>query len=100
LGENAAGLPALEERSQRELDEKREIAKAAAARINDGDAILLVCESNTSLSTHFVQNTPSCQAKKIEYLPESFNLNRNPAFVSSSAQPVGQPDNPHLATTI
>jgi DeoR family transcriptional regulator, fructose operon transcriptional repressor len=41
LGENAAGLPALEERSQRELDEKREIAKAAAARINDGDAILL-----------------------------------------------------------
>jgi DeoR/GlpR family transcriptional regulator of sugar metabolism len=41
LGENAAGLPALEERSQRELEEKREIAKSAAARINDGDAILL-----------------------------------------------------------
>ena len=36
-----AALPALEERSQRELDEKRQIAQAAAARINDGDAILL-----------------------------------------------------------
>ncbi|MCS7046510.1 MAG: DeoR/GlpR family DNA-binding transcription regulator [Gemmataceae bacterium] len=34
-------LPALEERSQRELEEKRQIAKAAAARIQDGDAILL-----------------------------------------------------------
>jgi DeoR family fructose operon transcriptional repressor len=34
-------LPALEERSQRELDEKRQIAHAAAARIRDGDAILL-----------------------------------------------------------
>lgn len=34
-------LPALEERSQRELDEKRQIAVAAAARIQDGDAILL-----------------------------------------------------------
>jgi len=34
-------LPALEERSQRELDEKRQIAAAAAARIQDGDAILL-----------------------------------------------------------
>ena len=34
-------LPALEERSQRELDEKRQIAQAAAARIKDGDAILL-----------------------------------------------------------
>ena len=36
-----AALPALEERSQRELEEKRQIAQAAAARINDGDAILL-----------------------------------------------------------
>src|SRR5688500_16095795 len=34
-------LPALEERSQRELDEKRQIAVAAATRIRDGDAILL-----------------------------------------------------------
>src|SRR5688500_5480619 len=41
LGETAAGLPALEERSQRELEEKRQIAQAAAARIKDGDAILL-----------------------------------------------------------
>jgi DeoR family fructose operon transcriptional repressor len=35
------GLPALEERSSREPEEKRAIAKAAAARIQDGDAILL-----------------------------------------------------------
>ncbi|MCI0381288.1 MAG: DeoR/GlpR family DNA-binding transcription regulator [Gemmataceae bacterium] len=34
-------LPALEERSQRELEEKKLIAKAAAGRIQDGDAILL-----------------------------------------------------------
>src|SRR5207247_4312804 len=36
-----SNLPALEERSSRELDEKRVIAKVAAARIQDGDAILL-----------------------------------------------------------
>lgn len=41
LGDAGAGLPALEERSQRELEEKRQIAQAAAARIKDGDAILL-----------------------------------------------------------
>jgi len=34
-------LPALEERSARELEEKRQIAQAAAARIQDGDAVLL-----------------------------------------------------------
>src|SRR2546423_960484 len=34
-------LPALEERSARQIEEKRQIAKAAAARIHDGDAILL-----------------------------------------------------------
>ena len=34
-------LPALEERSSRQLEEKRLIARAAAARIRDGDAILL-----------------------------------------------------------
>src|SRR4051812_21525787 len=34
-------LPALEERSARQIDEKRQIARAAAARISDGDAILL-----------------------------------------------------------
>ena len=34
-------LPSLEERSARELDEKRLIARAAAARIRDGDAVLL-----------------------------------------------------------
>jgi DeoR/GlpR family transcriptional regulator of sugar metabolism len=38
---DSAALPALEERAQRELDEKRQIAQAAAARIRDGDAILL-----------------------------------------------------------
>jgi DeoR/GlpR family transcriptional regulator of sugar metabolism len=40
LGEGAA-LPALEERSASQLDEKRLIARTAAARIRDGDAILL-----------------------------------------------------------
>jgi DeoR/GlpR family transcriptional regulator of sugar metabolism len=34
-------LPALEERSSRELEEKRAIARIAAARIRDGDAVLL-----------------------------------------------------------
>jgi DeoR/GlpR family transcriptional regulator of sugar metabolism len=34
-------LPALEERSSSQLDEKRVIARAAADRIRDGDAILL-----------------------------------------------------------
>jgi DeoR/GlpR family transcriptional regulator of sugar metabolism len=34
-------LPALEERSARQLEEKRALAQAAVARIHDGDAILL-----------------------------------------------------------
>jgi DeoR/GlpR family transcriptional regulator of sugar metabolism len=34
-------LPALEERSASQLEEKRQIARAAAARVRDGDAILL-----------------------------------------------------------
>jgi DeoR family fructose operon transcriptional repressor len=34
------GLPALEERTAKQIDEKRAIAKAAAARIRDGDAVL------------------------------------------------------------
>lgn len=34
-------LPSLEERSGRQMDEKRQIARAAAARIHDGEAILL-----------------------------------------------------------
>src|SRR5262249_39263123 len=34
-------LPALEERSGRQLEEKRAIAEATAARIEDGDAVLL-----------------------------------------------------------
>ncbi len=36
-----AALPALEERSARQIEEKRQIAHAAAARIRDGDAVLL-----------------------------------------------------------
>ena len=39
--DDVQGLPALEERTSREIDEKRQIAKAAAARIQDGDSILL-----------------------------------------------------------
>jgi DeoR/GlpR family transcriptional regulator of sugar metabolism len=38
---DAATLPALEERSASQLDEKRAIARTAAARIRDGDTILL-----------------------------------------------------------
>jgi DeoR family fructose operon transcriptional repressor len=34
-------LPAFEERSEKQIEEKRLIAKAAAARIHDGDAVLL-----------------------------------------------------------
>ena len=40
VGDGSA-LPALEERSSSQLEEKRAIAKAAAARIRDGDAVLL-----------------------------------------------------------
>jgi DeoR/GlpR family transcriptional regulator of sugar metabolism len=40
VGEGAA-LPALEERSGRQIEEKRAIARVAAARVRDRDAILL-----------------------------------------------------------
>ncbi|HMF12631.1 MAG TPA: DeoR/GlpR family DNA-binding transcription regulator, partial [Gemmataceae bacterium] len=40
LGDNS-GLPALEDRLGRQTEEKRSIARAAAARIRDGDAVLL-----------------------------------------------------------
>jgi DeoR/GlpR family transcriptional regulator of sugar metabolism len=36
-----AGLPALEERSAAQLDEKRAIARVAASRVQDGDSVLL-----------------------------------------------------------
>jgi DeoR/GlpR family transcriptional regulator of sugar metabolism len=39
--EDGAVLPAFESRSASQLDEKRLIARAAAARIRDGDAVLL-----------------------------------------------------------
>lgn len=39
VGDSA--LPALEERSDSHLEEKRQIARAAADRIRDGDAVLL-----------------------------------------------------------
>jgi DeoR/GlpR family transcriptional regulator of sugar metabolism len=39
--DNNHALPALEERASRELEEKRAIAKVAAGRIRDGDAVLL-----------------------------------------------------------
>src|SRR5947209_4507434 len=38
---DGSGLPPLEERSASQIDEKRRIARTAAARIRDGDAILL-----------------------------------------------------------
>ena len=37
----AAPLPALEERTGAQLEEKRQIARAAASRIQDGDSVLL-----------------------------------------------------------
>src|SRR5262245_66211572 len=40
VGDSSA-LPALEERSASQLEEKRAVAQAATARIRDGDAILL-----------------------------------------------------------
>src|SRR5262249_20272633 len=40
LGDGSS-LPALEERAASQLDEKRAIARAAAARMRDGDAVLL-----------------------------------------------------------
>ncbi|MGL4549667.1 MAG: DeoR/GlpR family DNA-binding transcription regulator [Gemmataceae bacterium] len=36
-----ASLPALEERSDAQIEEKRQIARVAAARIRDGDSVLL-----------------------------------------------------------
>jgi DeoR/GlpR family transcriptional regulator of sugar metabolism len=38
---DAATLPALEERSASQLEEKRAVAREAAARVRDGDAVLL-----------------------------------------------------------
>src|SRR5689334_15812572 len=38
---NGTSLPALEERSGAQLEEKRAVARAAVARIQDGDSVLL-----------------------------------------------------------
>src|SRR5437660_12449053 len=38
---DASALPALEERSASQLDEKRAVAQVAASRIRDGDTVLL-----------------------------------------------------------
>jgi DeoR/GlpR family transcriptional regulator of sugar metabolism len=38
---NGSGLPALEERTGSQLEEKRAVARAAVARIQDGDSVLL-----------------------------------------------------------
>jgi DeoR family transcriptional regulator, fructose operon transcriptional repressor len=38
---DAQGMPALEERTSREIDEKRQIAHAAALRIQNGDSVLI-----------------------------------------------------------
>lgn len=39
--DDAQGMPALEERTSREIEEKRQIAQAAAARIENGESILI-----------------------------------------------------------
>lgn len=41
LPSDGASFPALEDRAQSELEEKRAIARTAASRIRDGDAVLL-----------------------------------------------------------
>jgi DeoR/GlpR family transcriptional regulator of sugar metabolism len=41
VGDGQGALPALEERSARQIEEKREIARATVSRIHDGDAILI-----------------------------------------------------------
>jgi DeoR family fructose operon transcriptional repressor len=41
MAADGSGLPALEERSSSQVTEKQMIARAAAARIHDGDALLL-----------------------------------------------------------
>ncbi len=41
LRDDNHALPALEERASRELEEKRAIARVAAARVRDGDTVLL-----------------------------------------------------------
>src|SRR5579872_310307 len=38
---NGHGMPALEDRLASQLDEKKAVAKAAAARVRDGDTVLL-----------------------------------------------------------
>jgi len=39
--DDAPGMPALEDRTSREIEEKKQIAQAAAARIQNGDSILI-----------------------------------------------------------
>ncbi len=39
--EDAQGMPALEERASRAIEEKKQIAQTAAARIKDGDSIMI-----------------------------------------------------------
>ncbi len=51
-------LPALEDRSTRQIEEKRQIARAAAARIHDGDAILLDGGTTTLEVARFLVGRP------------------------------------------
>src|SRR4051794_6293706 len=53
-----AALPALEERSARQPDEKRSIAEAVAARIRDGDAVLLDGGTTTLEVAHLLVGRP------------------------------------------
>jgi DeoR family transcriptional regulator, fructose operon transcriptional repressor len=57
LSENSA-FPALEERTATQLEEKRLIAKAAASRINDGDAVLLDGGTTTLEVARFLVGRP------------------------------------------
>jgi DeoR/GlpR family transcriptional regulator of sugar metabolism len=55
---DAASLPALEERSALQLDEKRAVARTAAARIRDGDAVLLDGGTTTLEVGHLLVDRP------------------------------------------
>jgi DeoR/GlpR family transcriptional regulator of sugar metabolism len=55
---DASTLPALEERSSSQLDEKRAIARTAAARIRDGDTVLLDGGTTTLEVARLLVNRP------------------------------------------
>lgn len=56
--DDAQGLPALEDRAKREMAEKQLVAEAAAARIQDGDSVLLDGGTTTLEVARFLVGRP------------------------------------------